>query len=389
LDKTVRLKDLKTELDRKEEKRLSSFACLSRDAVRRTDEEIIFAGHRQNFSLDADRILHSLAYSRYIDKTQVFYLIKNDHITHRVLHVQLVSKVSRTIGRLLGLNEDLTEAIALGHDIGHPPFGHDGERFLSELCQRAGLGYFFHNVQGVRFLENIERKGKGWNLTLQVLDGILCHNGEIHTRSLSPDRRKTFERLDREMKDREDDPARDVPPMTLEGCVVRMADTISYVGRDIEDAIRLGLITRDEIPAPCRQVLGDTNGTIVYSLVEDLVSCSLGKDCIAFSEEVSGALALLRAFNHERIYMNERVKKQTPKIQIMFQLLFDKYLRDLETGNRDSDIHKEFLAGMSPAYRDMTSKAAVVRDFIAGMTDEYFLTQCHKHLIPQWISTGF
>jgi dGTPase len=233
-----------------------------------------------------------------------------------------------------------------------------------------------------------ERKGRGWNLTLQVLDGILCHNGEIHTPSLSPDRGKTFERMDREMRDQEKDPTRDIPPMTLEGCVVRMADTISYVGRDIEDAIRLGLITRGEIPDPCRQVLGDTNGTIVYSLVEDLVSTSLGKDCVAFSEEVSGALAQLRTFNHERIYMNERVKKQTPKIKIMFQLLFDKYLQDLETGNRDSDIDKEFLAGMSPAYRDLTSKAAVVRDFIAGMTDEYFLTQCHKHLIPQWISTG-
>jgi dGTPase len=389
LDKTVRLKDLRIDLDRKEEERFSAFACLSRNALRRTEEEMILAGHRQNFSLDADRILHSLAYSRYIDKTQVFYLIKNDHITHRVLHVQLVSKVSRTIGRLLGLNEDLIEAIALGHDIGHPPFGHDGERFLSELCQDAGLGYFFHNIQGVRFLEYIERKGRGWNLTLQVLDGILCHNGEIHTRSLSPDRAKSFERMDREMKARESDPTRDIPPMTLEGCVVRMADTISYVGRDIEDAIRLGLITREDIPASCRQVLGDTNGTIVYTLVEDLVSGSLGKDHTAFSEEVSQALVRLKAFNHERIYMNDRVKKQTPKIKIMFQLLFEKYLRDLETGNQDSDIDKEFLAGMSPDYRNQTSKAAVVRDFVAGMTDDYFLTQCHKNLIPHWITTGF
>jgi len=380
---------LRTELDRKEEARFSPFACLSRDALRMTDEEMILAGHRQNFSLDADRILHSLAYSRYIDKTQVFYLIKNDHITHRVLHVQLVSKVSRTVGRLLGLNEDLIEAIALGHDIGHPPFGHDGERFLSELCLASGLGHFFHNVQGVRFLEHLERKGRGWNLTLQVLDGILCHNGEIHTRILSPSRGKTFERMAREMKDREDDPTRDVPPMTLEGCVVRMADTISYVGRDIEDAIRLGLITRAEIPDHCRQVLGDTNGTIVYTLVEDLVSSSLGKGHIAFSEEASQALVRLKAFNHERIYMNDRVKKQTPKIKIMLQLLFEKYLRDLETGNHDSDVDKEFLSGMSPDYRNHTAQAAVVRDFIAGMTDEYFLSQCRKHLIPQWISTGF
>ena len=389
MDKTARLKDLRTDLDRREEERFSPFACVSGNALRRTDEDMIRAGHRQNFSLDADRILHSLAYSRYIDKTQVFYLIKNDHITHRVLHVQLVSKVSRTIGRLLGLNEDLIEAIALGHDIGHPPFGHDGERFLSELCQGAGLGYFSHNVQGVRFLEHIERKGKGWNLTLQVLDGILCHNGEIHTRILSPDRGKTFERMDREMTDRENDPTKDLPPMTLEGCVVRMADTISYVGRDIEDAIRLGLVTREEIPDPCRRLLGDTNGTIVYTLVEDLVSSSLGKDHIAFSEEVSQALVRLKAFNHERIYMNSRVKKQTPKLKLMFQLLFAKYLHDLDTGNHDSDIDKEFLASKSSDYRTHTAKAAVVRDFIAGMTDEYFLTQCHKNLIPQWTPTGY
>jgi dGTPase len=195
--------------------------------------------------------------------------------------------------------------------------------------------------------------------------------------------------MDLEMSAQESDPAKDIAPMTLEGCVVRMADTISYVGRDIEDAIRLGLITRDEIPDPCRQVLGDTNGTIVYTLVEDLVSSSLGKDHVAFSEEVSQALLRLKAFNHERIYMNDRVKKQTPKIKIMFRLLFEKYLRDLETGNHESDMDKEFLAGMSPNYRSQTSKAAMVRDFIAGMTDEYFLTQCHRNLIPQWISSGF
>jgi len=168
-----------------------------------------------------------------------------------------------------------------------------------------------------------------------------------------------------------------------------MADTISYVGRDIEDAIRLGLITRKDIPDHCRQVLGDTNGTIVYTLVEDLVSCSLGQDHVAFGEEVSQALVRLKTFNHERIYMNDRVKKQTPKIKVMFQLLFEKYLSDLETGNRDTDIDKEYLAGMSPDYRSHTTKAAVVRDFIAGMTDDYFLSQCHKHLIPQWITTGF
>ena len=159
------LSDVKQRLRLLEGERLSPHATLSSQAVRRRDEPEITDGHRENFSIDGDRILHSLAYTRYIDKTQVFYLIRNDHITHRVLHVQLVSKIGRTIGHLLRLNEDLIEAIALGHDLGHAPFGHDGEKFLANLSQEYGLGSFLHNVQGIRFLEIIERKGRGWNLS--------------------------------------------------------------------------------------------------------------------------------------------------------------------------------------------------------------------------------
>ena len=346
-------------------------------------------GHRQNFALDTDRILHSLAYSRYVDKTQVFYLIKNDHVTHRVLHVQLVSKIARTVGRLLRLNEDLIEAIALGHDIGHTPFGHDGERFLSEISERYGIGAFLHNVQSVRFLEKIERKGKGWNLTLQVLDGILCHDGEVHSQALKPKTDKDFAMLDIEIKEKEADPSMDIRPMSLEGCVVRMADTISYVGRDIEDAIRLKLIERNDLPEDCREVLGETNGTIVYTLVEDLVVNSLDRPHVCFSPEVSEALKKLKEFNQKHIYMNTKVKEQTPKIRLMFELLFEKYFRDLETGNEDSDIQREFMEGMSLEYREKTPPAEIVRDFVAGMTDEYFLDQCQKYLIPQARSSRF
>ncbi|MGD9336773.1 MAG: HD domain-containing protein, partial [Syntrophobacterales bacterium] len=167
----------KEALTRREASMLSPNATLSTAAVRRRAEERVERGHRQHFSLDADRILHSLAYTRYIDKTQVFYLVDNDHITHRVLHVQFLSKIARDIGRFLRLNEDLIEAVALGHDIGHAPFGHDGERYLSAICSGHGIGGFQHNVQSVRFLDRIERKGRGWNLSLQVLDGILCHDG--------------------------------------------------------------------------------------------------------------------------------------------------------------------------------------------------------------------
>jgi len=363
-------------------------ASLSRHAIRRFEDDEIARGHRQSFSVDADRILHSLAYSRYIDKTQVFYLIKNDHITHRVLHVQLVSKIARTIGRLLRLNEDLIEAIALGHDIGHTPFGHDGERILSDLCEDYGIGKFFHNIQSVRFLQEIERKGKGWNLTLQVLDGILTHDGEIHSQALEPQKHKGFDSLDDEIRRKAEDPSLDLWPMTMEGCVVRMADTVSYIGRDIEDAIRLGLITRGDIPKDCKAVLGDTNGTIVYNLVEDLVVNSLDKSYICFSNKVGDALKRLKVFNETRIYRNQRVKEQTDRIKLMFGLLFKRYMDDLETKNNVSDIYSGFLNGMSSEYREKTPLAGVVRDFIAGMTDEYFLDQCQKNLIPR-ITNGF
>lgn len=377
------LKKIREELDSLEKERLSPWACLSRDAVRKKKEEKVSQGHRQNFSLDTDRILHSLSYTRYIDKTQVFYLIKNDHITHRVLHVQLVSKVARSIGRLLRLNEDLIEAISLGHDLGHAPFGHDGEKFLSELSLSHGIGHFHHNSQGVRFLEKIEKKGKGWNLSLQVLDGIMCHDGEIHAQALHPNRNKDFDSFEAEIALKESDIDFNIFPMTMEGCVVRMADTISYIGRDIEDAIRMGLIERGDIPEDCRRILGDTNGTIIYTLVEDLVANSLDKPFICFSKEVGEALEKMKTFNYSSIYTSEKVKRQTPKIKLMFELLFEKYIEDLDSGEKSSDIYKEFLEGKSVEYIDSSSTAVIVRDFIAGMTDDYFLAQCHRQLIPQ------
>ncbi len=386
MNKAKILKDIKQQLRLSEKDRLSPYATQSIQAVRRRDEPEIIDSHRENFSIDADRILHSLAYSRYIDKAQVFYLIKNDHITHRVLHVQLVSKIGRTIGRLLRLNEDLIEAIALGHDIGHAPFGHDGERFLSDLSKEYELGNFLHNVQSVRFLEAIEKKGTGWNLSLQVLDGILCHNGEVHNPALSPEKDKDFNRLEEEIKKITENPELPIWPMTIEGCVVRMADTISYIGRDIEDAIRLGLIKRNEIPVDCRSRLGETNGTIVYALVEDLISESLEKPYVSFSPEVADALKRLKDFNQEFIYTNPKVKIQTSKLKLMFELLFEKYYKDLKTNNDNSVIFREFLDGMSSQYKGDTPPVMVVRDFIAGMTDEYFLRQCQENLMPQILS---
>lgn len=370
-------------MTQRESEILSPLATLSSTGVRRSHDERLAEGYRQTFSVDADRILHSRAYTRYIDKTQVFYLIRHDHITHRVLHVQLVSKISRSIGRYLGFNEDLIEAIALGHDIGHTPFGHDGERFLSELCKSNGIGYFEHNVQSVQFLDRVERKGRGWNLCLQTLDGILCHDGEIHNQALKPDREKTFETLEREMSVKKSDPSTKLIPMTMEGCVVRMADTIAYIGRDIEDAIRLDMIKRSDLPKESVDILGNTNGTIVYNLVTDIINNSFQNGFIAFSREVSDALKRLKGFNLEHIYMNPKIKKHSGTIKKLFKMLFETYLEDIETENRSSVIFTGFLENMSEDYLDNYQKEEIVRDFIAGMTDQYFLRQCPENMRPE------
>jgi dGTPase len=377
------LMGLHSALNQREAEFLSPLAASSSRGTRRHPENRRRGVYRQNFSLDVDRILHSLAYTRYIDKTQVFYLIRNDHITHRVLHVQLVSKIARTIGRFLGLNEDLIEAIALGHDIGHTPFGHDGELFLSRICAQHGIGGFQHNLQSVQFLERVERKGRGWNLCLQTLDGILCHDGEVHDQRLKPVWHKTFETFDQEMRTKRRDPQQALMPMTLEGCVVRMADTISYIGRDIEDAIRLGLITRSDLPEAAVNVLGRTNGTIVYNLVTDVIRHSSRQPYLAFSREVSNALKTLKAFNLERIYKNPVIKHHTLKIEQLFVLLFNRYFKDLKTSNRESVIFKRYLKDMDQRYVETHKPAEIVRDFIAGMTDRYFLQQCPPALRPQ------
>lgn len=364
-------------LNNEESERLSPAACKSTEALRRHPEEK--EGYRQQFSLDADRILHSRAYTRYIDKTQVFSLVVNDHITHRVLHVQLVARIARTIGRFLHLNEDLIEAIALGHDIGHPPFGHDGESYLSELSIQCGLKPFQHNIQSVRFLDKLERKGKGWNLTLQVLDGILCHDGEVHSDRLSPVPIKTFVDFDRKLQAKENEPKLGIMPATLEGCVVRLADTVAYIGKDIEDAIILGIIDRSDVPDNCRTVLGESNGTIVYNLVTDIIANSdtgsFSSPFVGFSKTISAALSELKAFNYKNIYLAPETKKKTPLIKGCYTWLFNYYLDCVNNTphllpteiDLMNDLHTPSMAQYTPEEK--------VRDFIAGMTDDYFLTQ--------------
>jgi dGTPase len=375
----VKLAALRQFLDKQEEAGLSAYATKSVAAIRRRYEERIALGHRQNFAVDADRILHSRSYTRYIDKTQVFYLISHEQISHRVLHVQLLSKIARTIGKFLRLNEDLLEAIALGHDIGHPPFGHDGERILSGLCEAHGVGPFLHSIQGVWFLDRLEKQGRGLNLSLQVLDGILCHDGEPHLERLSPQGDKTFAHLE----------AASLKPMTLEGCVVRLADTISYIGRDLEDAITLKLLRRDELPPEVGENLGRTNGAIVYSLVADLITHSHDKNYVGYSPEVGGLLKKLKEFNYQRIYDNPRIKAETPKIEALFQHLFARFLADMEAGREDSPIWADFLGFMDPGYQESRRPAEIVRDFLASMTDAYFLRTSQDLFFPQPLRVGF
>lgn len=364
------------ERDGQKEAFLSSYATIDAAFLRRHGEKLEdFL--RQPYSRDSDRILHSKAYSRYIDKTQVFYLVDNDHITHRVLHVQLVSKIAQTIGRALGLNEDLLKAISIGHDIGHVPYGHFGEGILSNLCEdKYGIGKFSHNVQAIRFLDKIE----DLDLTLQVLDGILCHDGERHTEKLSPIRDMTWDAFDLKLK-RAESGKRDAP-MTLEGCVVRFADSIAYLGRDLQDAREIGLITNDELKdIPGKELLDlhgkdceEINWLILDTLIKDLINNSFDKDEIAYSKEYSEFVYELKKFNKKLIYENQKLHEDDEKIKHMFETLFEHFLSDFNCNKKSSPVYTEMydLNWISSDYKENVMPEELVRDYIAGMTDRYF-----------------
>ena len=379
-------------MTKKRESLLSPLAAPSTGAKRRYNrkpEDI-----RTPYSRDADRIIHTRAYTRYIDKTQVFYLVENDHITHRVIHVQLVSRIARTIGRALRLNEDLIEAIALGHDIGHIPYGHFGETCLSALCGEHGIGKFFHNVQSVRFLETIE----DCDLTMQVLDGILSHNGEADDVWIAPEPCENWENFDEKVQANAEG-QRNRAPMTLEGCVVKFADTIAYIGRDLQDAYEIGLITdTPDIPAECRALFGTNdvrtiNAVVIDTLIKDLLENS---DCeregyISYSQDVERALIALRGFSRKHIYDNPRLITERPKIELMYRTLFTHYLSDLENHVKDSKITSGYLESdwISRRYLDTATHAELVRDFIAGMTDRYFAKRFTEITIPRRIEGRF
>lgn len=362
----------------------SPFACKSSKAERFVKDKQQSQDIRPAFAHDTDRIIHSKAYARYIDKTQVFYLFENDHLTHRVLHVQMVSKIARTIGRALRLNEDLIEAISLGHDLGHVPYGHEGETILNNLCQEHGIGGFAHNVQSVRCLMELENLGHGCNLAIQVLDGILAHNGEMLQTVYVPEYDKTLEKFKNEYDACMRDPrlCEKLHPMTLEGCVVRVSDVIAYIGRDIEDAITIGLIDRIDLPDEVTTILGSCNRDIVNALAMDIIDNSYGKDQLCFSEDIFAALRSLMDFNYTKIYRNERIRTQSTKISHMFGHLLQEYIDELNASDQESSVYKGLLRSMDESYILANSNVRIAVDFMAGMTDHFFNNQYRDRFVP-------
>ncbi len=359
----------------KHEASLAPYATKNKDAIRLFPEAMDI---RPSFFRDIDRIIYCLSYTRYIDKTQVFSNSKNDHISKRMTHVQMVSKIARTISRALNLNEDLTEAIALGHDLGHVPFGHPGEAILNRISQEKTGRMFQHNVHSVRVLKDLEEHGKGSNITIQVLDGILCHNGEFVSHEYFPVPRSKEEFLNLyEQCYVDKNLLKTLHPMTLEGCVVRISDVIAYIGRDIEDAIRIGAFSKEQIPERIVQVLGSTNREMINTIILDIIENSLNKPYIKMSDSVYQAVKDLKDFNYHHIYEKANTSETLNQYENMFRFLFDKYLEDIANHNTESAIFQVFLKDMCPSYLEETSPEQKVIDFIAGMTDDYFQEQFH------------
>ena len=371
---------------------------LDSEAIRYHEEES--EEIRPPFFRDVDRIVHSKAYARYIDKSQVFFDINNANITHRSLHVHIVSRIARQIGRVLRLNTDLIEAIALGHDVGHAPFGHLGEDILSGISKEYNMGTFSHNAQGIRWLSYLEKRNpeqpaNGLNLTLQVVDGILCHDGEVNEQQLKPIKRngKSWEDHFKEYEDCFNENKIRRIPMTYEAIVTRFSDTISYIGRDIEDAILLKLISRDEIPDHCKKVLGDTNAKIIDTLITDILNFSLDNDVIGYSDEIFEALKELKSFNYNHIYIRRDLFKKNltektfiENLKERFLLIFERSLKDLEENNYKTPIFRDHIEYIDDKNYNTYFKSLkknhqltlIVRDYIAGMSDKYF-NEIYEH----------
>ena len=372
--------------EERERKTLSPFAALSVQSEGRL-WPIEPCPIRTCYQRDIDRIVHSKAFRRLMHKTQVFLRPEGDHYRTRMTHTLEVARIARTIARGLALNEDLTEAIALGHDLGHTPFGHAGERFLS-ACYRARTGRTFnHNVHSVRVLDNLYRR----NISLQTLDGVLCHNGEFAQQELKRGHVGTFEALDALVEEctADEQVISTLRPSTLEGCVVRVADMIAYVGKDRQDAMDMGaLASLDEFDST---VMGKANAQIINNLTADIVNESYGRDRIAMSEAMFNDLKRAKRQNYEIIYNKEGLAASDGiTVGEMFEEVYEKLLGDLTEGREESAIfrhHIDYLARKSRSitrerYVGATEPNQIVVDYIASMTDSYFMA-LYAHLFPE------
>lgn len=328
---------IRENLERMEEISLSPFATLSVNS-RGRDREEPQCDIRPVFQRDRDRILHCKSFRRLKHKTQVFLSPKGDHYRTRLTHTLEVSQNARTIAKALRLNEDLVEAIALGHDLGHTPFGHAGERILNELCDEG----YRHNEQSVRIVEKLEKDGKGLNLTWEVRDGILNHQTSMM-------------------------------PHTLEGKIVRLSDKIAYINHDIDDAIRAKVMSEEDIPLEIRKVLGMTTKERLNTLIHNIIMNSMGKNDIVMSEEIGGAMQDLRKFMFQKVYTNPAAKGEEAKAERLLCELYAHYMGHIE-------ILPEQYQRM---HSEGEKKERVVCDYISGMTDQYAVGKIQRILFAK------
>ncbi|MBQ8203474.1 MAG: HD domain-containing protein [Clostridia bacterium] len=362
---------------------LPKVAFYEDDVIRRDNGRDKANVIRTAFIRDIDKIIHCPYYNRYADKTQVFSFYKNDDITRRGLHVQLVSRIARTIGKALSLNLDLIEAIALGHDIGHTPFGHAGEDFLDELLFAHTGRHFSHNIHSVRVLDRIFP----YNISLQTLNGIAAHDGEMELSEYYPKPLESFTEFDKQIEDCYLDKknVRKLSPATLEGCVMRISDIIAYLGKDRQDAEKAHIIENRDFD---EGAIGTYNAEIINNLIVNIVENSYGKPYIKLDEEHFAALKKAKNDNYEMIYKKDSVAQILKStVKPMMEEVYEHLLNDLIKGNSSSPVFSHHIAYLNKAHykRDIpyeqTEPNQIIVDYIASMTDDYFI-DLYTHLFP-------
>ena len=353
------------------------------DTIRRNNQRDKANVIRTAFVRDIDKIMHCPYYNRYADKTQVFSFYKNDDITRRGLHVQLVSRIARTIGKALNLNLDLIEAIALGHDIGHTPFGHAGERFLDELLFEHTGRHFSHNIHSVRVLDSIYP----YNISLQTLNGIAAHDGEMELSEYYPKALDDFETFDAQIEACYIDKynVKKLVPATLEGCVMRISDIIAYLGKDRQDAEKAQLLKNKDFEPGA---IGTYNAEIINNLIVNIIENSYGKPYIRMDEAHFEALKKAKSDNYMLIYKNDSVNDVLQNtVKPMMSDVYAKLLDDLIKGNLASPIFSHHIDYVNSAHYarsipyESTEPNQIVTDYIASMTDDYFI-DLYEYLFP-------